>query len=139
MPIATTNARRIDLGINVLDVHDRDLITLTEAAKLIRGRRDEKSNVQVVQRYANPRRGRTFVIDGETVRLVLPTVGRTSGKFTTVAWVEAWKRAFAELSQRAGEITPTNPRTPRQEQRDHERAMAKLAAAGFKSAQKQAS
>lgn len=139
MAVATI-ARRIDLGIDVMSVDDRDLISLTDATQLIRGRNGKRANVQVVQRYANPKRGRVVTVAGEQLRLVLPTVGRTAGKFTTRCWIETWKRKLAELMALADEPpSPVNPRTSRQERKAHERAMKELAKAGFTSAQQQAS
>lgn len=135
MVTAEAVARRHDLGIDTSNWVDSDLITLAEASRLIRGRKGDHLNIQVVQRYANPKRGRVFLVGDDRVRLVLPTIGMAHGKRTTRAWVEAWKRAFAELSAAAIEPPePVNPRTPRQERRDHERAVEKLKRAGFKSA-----
>jgi hypothetical protein len=51
-----------------------------------------------MQRYANPKRGRVFLVAGVQRRLVLPSVARTGGRWTTAAWVSVWKLAYAELA-----------------------------------------
>ena len=130
----------VDLGVDVGNVNEDDLIDFAEAARLVRGR-GGRINRQVLQRHANPRRGRLFIIKGERLRLVLPSVARVTSRFTTAAWVEAWKRKFAELADRVlaeGQAPPRPkhdlPCTPKQAKREHERAVEELRKRGFKSA-----
>jgi hypothetical protein len=126
----TKEPRRVDLGVDTNAAAESDLIPLSEAAKLVRGRRHDHVNVQVMQRYASPLKGRVFVVRGEPVRLVLPTAARGCGRYTTAAWVELWKRKFNELASAAREAAPA-PLTPRQRRRQCERAAERLRQEGF--------
>jgi hypothetical protein len=84
------------LDVDVMQAAEPDLITLTQASKLIRGKSGGFINLQELQRYA--KRGRVLSIDGKSVRLVLPTTFRGATKFTTAAAVAAFNRKFGELA-----------------------------------------
>lgn len=97
----------VNLGVDLAAVVEADLIDIIAAAKLVRGRKGSHVNRDVMRRYASPRRGRVFVIDGKPCRLVLPTVARGCSRLTTVAWVELWKRKYAELADLARDSKPS--------------------------------
>lgn len=110
---------------------DTDLIRLADAAALIRGRNDMRINLQVLQRYANPRKGTPAgPPGGERVRVVLPTVYRGGRRFTTAAAVAAWKAKCDQVSR--VEVVSSRVRTARQARLDHQRSVKRLRAAGFK-------
>src|SRR5947209_4807271 len=93
------DAKPVDLGIDTTAAEERDLIYLSDACKLVRGRSGGRVNRQVMNRYANPKHGRVFTVNGVRLRLVLPTTYRGSMRLTTAAWLEVWKRKFAELAE----------------------------------------
>lgn len=138
--LQSNTPKEVDLGIDTIDARESDLISLDEAARLFRGRKGGHCNVDVMRRYSNPRKGRLFAIGSETFRLVLPTTARGTARVTTAAWVDAWKRKFAELAELALRDGPGDGaaamRTTAQEKRSHQRALKNLAKHGMKSARK---
>jgi hypothetical protein len=86
----------VDLAIDVNAAAETDLITLTQASKLIRGKSGGFINLQVLQRYC--RRGRVFTVAGQLKRLVLPATIRGSTRYTTAAAVQAFNRKYGELA-----------------------------------------
>src|SRR5947209_11551 len=93
------DAKPVDLGIDPTAAEERDLIYLSDACKLVRGRSGGHVNRQVMSRYAHPRHGRVFTVNGVRLRLVPPVLRRAGSTFTTAAWLEVWQRKFAELAE----------------------------------------
>src|SRR5437016_2008141 len=113
-PVRTAAVR-----VDVAGADPADLIDLFAAAKLVRGRKHEHPHSQVMQRYANPRRGRM----AGGVRVVLPTVIHAGRRLTTAAAVAAWQAKCDALAQAA---SAAPPETPRQRRRAHDRAAGRL-------------
>ena len=126
-------AELVDLGVDVFGAAEADLIPLVAAAKLIRGKKPGKNiNLQTIQRYASS--GRTFVIDGEQKRLILPTTYRGSTKYTTAAAVAEFNRMYGMLSvSEAQSAKREKILPPRAETRRLERARKILKGQGMRS------
>src|SRR5581483_2545307 len=85
----------VDLGINPATFDRQRALTLTQAAKLMKGRKGHIHR-EVILRWANPRRGyRPFGPDGPT--LILPVVRVEGMRLTMAAWVLAFEAARKTL------------------------------------------
>lgn len=92
-------AGTIDLGARIEDFDERRSVGMNEARRMMRGRRGDGASLEVVRRYANPKRGcRPLGKAGPL--LVLPAV-RVGGELRTMPeWVRAFCRARAVLLSR---------------------------------------
>lgn len=115
----------VDLGIDLHAVSKLELITLGESTHLIRGKFHAHIHLQVLQRYANPGRGK--IVAGR--RIVIPTLLQAGRRWTTRAAVEAWLRKCNELAQSRPTVTRE---TPRQRRRSHDRATERLRKRGMR-------
>jgi hypothetical protein len=125
-------AQRLTIDYDFAAVSPADLITLTEAAKLIPGRTNGRINIHVLQRYANPSRGCpcSRPDGGGKVWIVLPTIYRSHTRFTTAAAVKLWQTRCDAISNEKPP-RPLKGRTPKQAARDHQRAVESLRKMGF--------
>lgn len=102
-------------------------ITLTDAAKLMRGRAGRRPSIDSIRRWASVRKGcRPSGQEGPVVYL---QVVRVNGELlTTAEWVHEFERERVRLGAR--ERPPFLGRTDRQRERAYKRACARLDAEG---------
>lgn len=96
-------------------------ISLTEAAKLIRGKGGRPPSVVTLRRWANPRKG-CYPQGAGGPCVVLHTVRVSGDILTTREWVEAFERARVK----AGDRLASPVRSPRAAKAAHRRAEAEL-------------
>ncbi len=114
-----------DLGIDAAATFvATEAITMTEAAKLIRGRHQNASR-EVVARFANPRKG----CKAGGVKLFLPAVRYGGQLLTMPAWVAAFEHARVKLGLRRKPVF--EPETFKRRERAHKRAMEALRKEGL--------
>jgi hypothetical protein len=116
----------VQLGIDTEATFDAARqLSLTEAAKLLRGRGGKAPSVDTLRRWANPNRGCRV---GE-LQLLLPTV-RVGGEVLTMP---EWVQAFAKMRARLGvrKVLPPVARPARQRAAAQRRATERLKAAGI--------
>lgn len=100
-------------------------IGLTDAARLMRGRRGKNPAVETVRRWANPARG-CYPSGQSGPQLVLRT-HRVNGELLTLReWVEEFERARAALGARPVVVKLETERKGPKRQRAHDRAEAAL-------------
>lgn len=86
----------VDLGIDVSSFDRQRAVTLTQATKLMKGRKGHVHR-EVVQRWANPRRGyRPDGPNGPT--LVLPIVKIDGVRLTMPEWVLAFEAMRKQIT-----------------------------------------
>ena len=127
----TVETIAIDVDVNVNATPEADLITMTQASKLIRGKSGGFINLQVLQRYA--RRGRMFTIGDQQKRLVLPTTMRGCTRYTSAAVVAAFNLKYGELAM-AESMTPDPPRiqSASKQRKELERTAKRLRKMGYR-------
>lgn len=123
-PEVPDNPRALyNLGIDLRGFDGTRAITMSQARKIIRGRKGDAS-VETVRRWASPHTGcRPAGPDGPL--LVLPAVRLNGLLYTMAEWVEAFERARQELGRRPVRERVSH-RTPRQRRAAHRRAEAYL-------------
>jgi hypothetical protein len=104
-------------------------IDLTQARKLIRGRKGGDASLEVVRRYCNPKRGCRPLGEGGPV-IVLAVV-KVAGRLRTMP---GWVREFCEARAAATARLPPPPTTRSKRSRDaaYRRAEEALDRAGVK-------
>lgn len=107
-------------------------ISLTEAAKLMRGRGGKRPSVETVRRWANPKKGCWPQGRGEGRRQLLLRVVRLNGEMlTSETWVRDFELARARLGARPQPDPRLQLRTPRQREAAQRRARERLARDGI--------
>lgn len=100
------------------------LLSLSDAARLLKGRRHQHPHLQVVQRWA--RQG--IAIHGQ--HLLLPTVTRAGCKWTTEAAIRLWLQRQDELRAERP-ATFVDRSTARQRRKSFQRSARRLQAMGM--------
>lgn len=110
------------------DYDEARSITLTEARRMVRGKGGGDCSLDVLRRYASPKRGcRPLGEGGPVIYLRVVKVG---GRLRTMPeWVEAFVRERAALTDRR---PPVQARSPRAARAGHKRAGERLDRAGVK-------